>query len=162
MMVHQGLRASSSDSIGRWASGAEPDESWPAIEAHLLEDKRRPVPAFQIDLLPQPWRGWVADTARATAAPADYVAQSVLAIVAGLCAGASVRVTPTWSEALVLRQALVGGPSSGKSPALAPMRALLAAVEADDPDQSPAALRWHDESAGWLRDGCAQVLEDLG
>ena len=139
------------------------DRSWPEIDAGLLEDKRGPVPAFPIDLLPQPWRGWVAETARAAGAPADYVAQSVLATVAGLCAGASVRVTPAWSEPLVLRQALVGGPASGKSPALAPMRAMLTTIEADEPDEpAKAALQWHDESAHWLRDGGSQALEAWG
>ena len=139
------------------------DRSWPEIDAGLLEDKRGPVPAFPIDLLPQPWRGWVAETARAAGAPADYVAQSVLATVAGLCGGASVRVTPAWSEPLVLRQALVGGPASGKSPALAPMRAMLATIEADEPDEpAKVALQWHDKSAHWLRDGGVQALEAWG
>ncbi|MGZ5904495.1 MAG: DUF3987 domain-containing protein [Reyranella sp.] len=141
----------------------ESDRSWPELDAGLLEDKRGPVPAFPIDLLPQPWCGWIAETARAAGAPADYVAQSVLATVAGLCAGASVRITPAWSEPLVLRQALVGGPASGKSPALAPMRAMLATIEADGPDEpAKAALQWHDESAHWLRAGGVQALEAWG
>jgi hypothetical protein len=139
------------------------DGSWPEIDAALLEEKRGPVPALPIDLLPQPWRGWIADTARAAGAPADYVAQSVLAGVAGLCAGASVRVTPTWSEVLVLRQALVGAPASGKSPALAPMRAMLAAIVADEPDEPRvSALVWQDESADWLCDDGVQAPEAWG
>src|ERR1700730_5215696 len=36
---------------------------------------------------------------------------------------------PAWTEPLVLWQALVGRPSSGKSPALAPVRALLATLQ---------------------------------
>ena len=45
---------------------------------------------------------------------------AVLAAVSGLCgAGASVCIGPRWSEPLVLWQALVGTPSSGKSPAMA-------------------------------------------
>src|SRR5258708_12542680 len=105
------------------------DRSWPEIDAGLLEDKRGPVPAFPIDLLPQPWRGWVAETARAAGAPADYVAQSVLATVAGLCGGASVRITPAWSEPLVLPQALVPRPPSRKSPPPAPMPALPTPIQ---------------------------------
>jgi len=125
-MAHQHLIDDTSD-VGAFSAPSFPvyrnegsDRSWPEIDASLLEDKRGPVPAFPIDLLPQPWRGWVAETARAAGAPADYVAQSVLATVAGLCGGASVRVTPAWSEPLVLRQALVGGPASGKSPGARP------------------------------------------
>jgi len=112
------------------------------------------------------------------AAPADYVVQSVLAAVAGVCgAGAVVHVTASWSEPLVLRQALVGRRSSGKSPALAAIRGLLARYEAElkesDSDRAPrlvvgdagtkaladalatrpqGALPWHDEASSWFAD----------
>jgi Protein of unknown function (DUF3987) len=139
------------------------DRSWPEIDAALLEEKRGPVPAFPIELLPEPWRGWVAETARAAGAPADYVAQSVLGGVAGLCAGASVCILPAWSEPLVLRLAVVGGPASGKSSALAPMHAMLAAIVADEPDvPAVPALVWQDESADWLCDGVAEAPEAWG
>jgi hypothetical protein len=137
--------------------------SWPEIDAALLEEKRGPVPAFPIGLLPQPWRGWIVETARGAGAPADYVAQSVLGGVAGLCAGASVRIMSTWSEPLVLRLAVVGGPASGKSPALAPMHAMLAAIAADEPDvPAVPALVWQDESEDWLRDDVAKAPEGWG
>ena len=107
-----------------------PAAGWPEIDGGLLEEWRAAVPPFPLDHLPEPWRDWVSGTARATGAPADYVAQAVLAGVAGLSgAGVAVRVTGSWSEPLVLWQALVGGPSSGKSPALAPVRRLLATLE---------------------------------
>ena len=53
--------------------------------------RRAAVPPFPLDLLPQPWRDWTSDTASSTAAPADYVAQAVLAALAGLC-GAGIMV----------------------------------------------------------------------
>jgi hypothetical protein len=54
----------------------------------------------------------------------------VLAGVAAVCGAAvAVRVTPAWEEPLVLWQAVVGEPSTGKSAALAPMRRLLDVVE---------------------------------
>ena len=103
---------------------------WPAIDASLLREGRGAVPEFPLALLPQPWRDWVADTARSAGAPADYVAQAVLGAVAGVCgAGVAAQVTPSWSEPLVLWQALLGGPSSGKSPALAAVRRLLGPIE---------------------------------
>jgi len=69
-------------------------------------------------------------SAQATAAPTDYVLSSVLAGVTALCgAGVQVRVTPAWTEPLVLWQVVVGEPSTGKSAALAPMRKLLDAME---------------------------------
>ncbi|MGZ5912972.1 MAG: DUF3987 domain-containing protein [Reyranella sp.] len=74
----------------------------------------------------------MSDTASSACAPTDYVMQTVLAALAGLCgAGAAVRITPVWSEPLVLWQAVVGEPSSGKSSALASMRSLLGSIEAE-------------------------------
>jgi uncharacterized protein DUF3987 len=103
---------------------------WPEIDAALFDDGRGAAPAFPLELLPLPWRGWVADTAAGAGAPRAYVAQALLAAVAGLSgAGAVVRLAPAWTEPLVLWQALVGRPSSGKSPALAPVRALLATLQ---------------------------------
>jgi len=103
---------------------------WPEIEPSLLEDGRPLVPSFPLDVLPQPWRGWVVDTAHGAGAPDDYVAQALLSAVAGLCgAGVRAQLTPAWSEPLLLWQALVGGPSSGKTSALETIRQPLATVE---------------------------------
>ena len=120
---------------------------WPDIDASLLREGRGTVPEFPLALLPQPWRDWVADTARSAGAPADYVAQAVLGAVAGVCgAGVAAEITPSWSEPLVLWQALLGGPSSGKSPALAAVRRLLGPIEdalqeGDDKRRSRHAAR---------------------
>jgi Protein of unknown function (DUF3987) len=109
-----------------------PEADWPEIDVSILEEERGGVPPFPLDLLPQPWRDWVDDTASSACAPTDYVVQAVLAALAGLCgAGAAVRITPVWSEPLVLWQAVVGESSSGKSSALASMRRLLGSIEAE-------------------------------
>lgn len=103
---------------------------WPELDAGLLAEGRDIVPEFPVALLPSPWREWVADTARSAGAAVDYVALGVLGAVAGLSgAGVTVRITPSWSEPLVLWLALIGGPSSGKSPALAAVRRLLRPIE---------------------------------
>lgn len=107
-----------------------PRPEWRDPDPSILDDKRAPVPAVPLEHVPQPWRDWIADTERATGAPADYVLASVLAAVAGVCgAGVRITVTPAWSEPLILWQSVVGGPSTGKTAALAPMRRLLDAVE---------------------------------
>lgn len=106
------------------------EQNWRAPDLSVLDNRRGPVPAVPLAMMPQSWRDWIADTERATGAPADYVLQSVLAGVAAVCgAGVRVRVTPAWDEPLVLWQAVVGEPSTGKSAALAPMRRLLDLVE---------------------------------
>src|SRR5262245_7542524 len=56
---------------------------WSEIDGDLLDDRRVCVPAFPLELLPPPWRDWTSDAARAADAPVDYVAQAVLAAVAG-------------------------------------------------------------------------------
>ena len=91
---------------------------------------RDAVPAFPLPLLPQPWRDWASDAARSSAAPVDYVVQSMLAAVAGL-GGRRVLVIPTpgWQEPLRLWLAAVGSSSTGKSPALASVRRLLFSLE---------------------------------
>ncbi|GEP53957.1 DUF3987 domain-containing protein [Reyranella soli] len=107
---------------------SKPD--WRDPDLSVLDSRRSPVPSAPLALLPQPWRDWIAETEKATGAPADYVVQSVLAGVAAVCgAGVRVRVTPAWDEPLILWQAVVGEPSTGKSAALAPMRRLLDLVE---------------------------------
>lgn len=104
--------------------------AWPDIDGALLDDNALAVPAFPLDTLPVAWRTWIDDTARSVNVPADYVAQAVLAAVAGVCgAGLWVRVSSVWSDPLWLWLAVVGAPSSGKSPALAPVRRLLNALD---------------------------------
>jgi hypothetical protein len=128
------------------------ENNWRDPDVSIVDDRRAPAPPLPLALIPEPWRDWIADTEKATGAPADYVLQSVLAGVAAVCgAGVAVRVTPAWSEPLVLWLAAVGEPSTGKSAALAPMRRLLEVVEqerrlGDDAarivatDADPAAL----------------------
>jgi hypothetical protein len=109
------------------------DESlvgWPEIDSTLLEDGRGPVPAFPLNVLSSGWARWVDDTAQSGGAPIDYVVQGLLAAVAALCgAGVVAQVSTAWTEPLVFWQALVGSPSSGKSPALAAVRRLLGEIE---------------------------------
>jgi hypothetical protein len=133
--------------------------AWSEVDPALLDDGRGIAPAFPLDLLPLPWRGWVGDTASSAGAPPDYVVQALLAGVCGQCgAGAVVRVAPSWSEPLLLWQALVGRPSSGMSPALASMRALLASLQDElnggDATGKPRLLV-DDDSTEALAEACA-------
>ena len=100
------------------------------IDGDLLDERRASVPAFPLDLLPQPWRDWAREAARSADAPVDYVAQALLATVAGVSGtDVWVVVTPTWIEQLQLWLAVVGAPSTGKSPALAIVRRMLFGLE---------------------------------
>jgi hypothetical protein len=149
-------------------------DAWPETDPSLLEEGRPALPAFPLQALPPFWRGWVSETAQGAGAPVDYIVQALLASVAGVCgAGVLVQVTETWHEPMILWQALVGGPSHGKTPALEALRRPLAAVEKTAGregrgpvviDQATAlpsllaaatkrpagALLWRDEPAAWL------------
>lgn len=106
--------------------------AWPAVDRDLLDERRAAVPAYPLDLLPRPWPAWVSMAARSADAPADYVAQAVLATAAGL-SGTRVRIciSQGWVEPLQLWLAVVGASSTGKSPALAQVGRLVTALERD-------------------------------
>jgi uncharacterized protein DUF3987 len=112
-------------------TASDAPRGWREIDPSLLEEDIRPVlPAAPLELLPKGWRDWISEAASNASTAPDYVLQALLAAIAGL-AGSGVRasVKASWSEPLVLWQALVGAASTGKSPALNAVRRPLAAVE---------------------------------
>ena len=154
-------------------AAAPPPPPWPAVDPGLLEEGRPKLPAFPLNVFPGQWREWVKDAAQWAGSSEDYVAQALLASVAGLCGqGVSARITEAWSEPLILWQALVGGPSSGKTPALEWLRrplgtvervlareggapvvvcdAALPALEKAVAKRPQGVLLWRDEPTAWL------------
>jgi hypothetical protein len=150
-----------------------PPPPWPAVDPGLLEEGRPRLPAFPLRVLPRQWQEWVSDAAQWAGSSEDYIAQALLAAVAGLCGqGVSARITEAWSEPVILWQALVGGPSSGKTPALEWLRrplgtvervlareggapvvvsdAALPALEKAVAKRRQGVLLWRDEPTAWL------------
>lgn len=168
------VTARSSDTEDASSSG------WSAIEGDLLDDRRVCVPTFPLDLLPSPWRDWVGDAARSADAPVDYVAQAVLAAVAGVGGSRVVlSIAPGWLEPLQLRLAVVGAASTGKTPAFLSVRRLLVTLErepgddGDEPkrrivlrearfEQMAATLARNPRGMLLWRDGAAGCLAPLG
>ena len=107
----------------------QPATDWPPLDPNLLGEARPTPPSFPLHLLPGRWRTWV-DASSRLFGSADYLAHCLLGGVAGV-GGAGIRIAAAshWHEPLLLWQALVGGPSSGKSAAFARVRALLDAIE---------------------------------
>ncbi len=174
------VTARSSDKEDAAGPHVSPSSAWPEVEGGLLDDRRVGVPAFPLELLPSPWRDWVSDAARSADAPVDYVAQAVLAAVAGV-GGSRVllSVAPGWLEPLLLRLAVVGAASTGKTPALLSVRRLLATLErescdgGDEPkrqillrearfEQMAATLARNPRGMLLWRDGAAGCLAPLG
>src|ERR1019366_1153381 len=83
-----------------------------------------PAAPFPLDVLPIPARDLAEAAARSIACPVDFPAVALLAAASGII-GRSVilRIKPGYFVSTSLYAALVGSPSSGKSPAL---RAALA------------------------------------
>ena len=89
--------------------------AWPEIEPRLLHGNRPPPPRFPVERLPEAWRPWIEAHAQGLTG-ADYLAQGLLGAAAAVCGARVVAdVTAQWREPLVLWQALVGEPSTGKS-----------------------------------------------
>lgn len=115
-----------------------PEDDWPPIDTAVLQARMDAVHAFPLDLLAPEWSDWIADSARSVGAPIDYVAQAVLGAAAGLCGTrVRVRVSSVWEEPVALWLALVGSPSSGKTPALASVRRLLGGLDEADGGRKP-------------------------
>lgn len=138
------------------AAAATP-AAWPAIDGDLLDERRAAVPAFPLELLPQPWPAWVSAAARSADAPADYVAQAVLATAAGVSGRRVwICVSEGWVERLQLWLAVVGASSTGKSPALAQVGRLVTALECDGvgPHEAPRRIALADPTV----DGVLEAL----
>lgn len=116
-------------------------DMWPEPDIRLVDDDRPPAPALDDDALPVGWDTWITTEAAARGCPRDYV-------VAGLITTASAWVgnarhtsaTATWSEPPHLWLALIGPPSSGKTPALRPIVEACRAVERDAEPAWQAAM----------------------
>ena len=133
---------------------------WPEIEPRLLHGNRPPPPRFPVERLPEAWRPWIEVQAQGLTG-ADYLAQGLLGAAAAVCGARVVAdVTAQWREPLVLWQALVGEPSTGKTPALLLARGL---VESIDPElaQITPALDMLARRANFRESGVTLWCDDL-
>lgn len=105
--------------------------TWDNPDRSPLGEGRRLAPRFKVEWLGPQLAQWAEGQARATCAPVDYVCAAMLALIGGLLgnrrrplAGAG------WEEPPTLFVAMVGDPSSGKSPASSAVMSLVNAEEA--------------------------------
>lgn len=128
---------------------AEVVSFWPSPDMSLLNGGRRqPVP-MPSALFGSAW-SVLTDIAAGTSTPVDYPAVGFLASCASLIGGKrKVRPyrTANWSEPCILWVAVVGDPSSRKSPALDAVTAPLFAIERDGAEAHKDSLRaWQEHS----------------
>jgi len=107
------------------------EEPWPEPDMSVLNPRRKP-PEFPIELFGPFWSKWILAKGEGCSAPVDYVGMSLLSLLSGLI-GCSRFVSPwgEWSEPPILWIALVGSPSSGKSPALESVLGIARKIEQD-------------------------------
>lgn len=104
---------------------------WADPDLSILNEGRRPPPRLPLEAFPL-WGDWIAQCAKHSSAPADFVALGTLTVLSGLLAnGKWVSPWDGWAEPAVLWGACVGNPSSGKTPALRPILGILDGIEAD-------------------------------
>ena len=110
--------------------------------SHLLRDRAAPAPSFPADLFGPFWSAWLADRAKGAHAPADYVTAALLASTSALLANVRrAQAHEEWREATILWCAIVGEPSSNKSPGMRPPLNLLRGIEEGLNEDYPARLR---------------------
>jgi hypothetical protein len=126
------------------AAGTEVDAGWPAPDLTLLGGPRDDPPPFPAEVLPPFWRDWCQQTARGAGVPVDYVGLALLTVAAGLLGGARyISPVPAWVEPCVLWTALVGAPSSGKTPGMATALRLVRNLNDDLAAENEAQRRRH-------------------
>ena len=107
--------------------------SWSEPDFDLIQPMISQPPDLPLSVLGE-WSEWINERAKAASAPADFVALALLTFSAGIV-GNSVKVlpqpkdAPDWEEPVALWTALIGLPSSGKTPALKPFTKAIRGIE---------------------------------
>ena len=146
------------------ATGQAAPSPWPEPDMCLVEDDRAHVPMLDDDALPAGWANWIADEAEARGCPRDYVA-------GGLIVGASewlgnsrhIAPTATWIEPPHLWLALIGAPSTGKTPAQRSIVETTRAIEREAEPAWQAACAQHSalvEGARAIEEGWRKSVRD--
>lgn len=111
--------------------GRRADEPWPDPDLSLIAAEPIPPPPVPANVLPPRWAAWTMDAAEGAGAPHAFTVCATLSATGALI-GNSRWASPwdPWREPPAINVALVGRPSSGKSPAQDQVVALLTRIEA--------------------------------
>jgi hypothetical protein len=104
---------------------------WGKPDMSVMKANLAPAVPFPVDVLGQLWP-LVSELAEGAGAPVEYVATSMLAVAASLIGGKRwVQAWDGYEQPCILWAAVVGDPSSNKSPAIDVATLPLRAMEAD-------------------------------
>ena len=119
-------------------------KAWPEPDLSILGDNLPNAPKPNLGCLTNEWRQWVQDAAASKSCPVDFVLGGLLVSAAALLSGKrSASPWEGWSEPAILWAAMVGNPSSGKSPALDTVLSPLREIEAEWSSDFEQVLRQH-------------------
>jgi len=158
--------------FSRRLNEAETVNIWTLPDMSVLSAGRRPPPELPSDIFGSSWP-LICDLAEGAGAPVDYVAIGFLTVAASLIGGkrkARPYATANWQEPCILWSAVVGDPSSNKSPAMDAAASPLRQMEADHAiSHGSDLLRWETESerakverAAWQENVKTAVKDNLG
>lgn len=138
---HSGATAAEVLALAKLAANAEPDA--PAA----LPSPLPTVPAFDAAWLPASVREWCVDTADGLQVPLDFTAVPAMVALAGAIGrriGVAMKQHDRWQELPVLWGCVIGRPSSGKSPALAPARRMLERLAGEERKAYDVSMHEHE------------------
>ena len=123
-------------------------KKWPNPDLSTLNGGAYPAPPFPKHLLSDDLVSLILSLAAAKGTPPDYVFTSILSVAASLIGNArTVNAFDGWREPIALWVCLVGGPSSGKTPALDPAIGILKKLEeAQLPGHQERFKEWQEQS----------------
>jgi hypothetical protein len=122
--------------------------AWPDPDLRLVTNDRPPAPPLNNDALPAGWESWISEESAARACPRDYVAAGLIGAASGWIGNARrVAATADWTEPAHVWLALIGAPSTGKTPALKPVIEASRALERDAEPAWLEAMAKHDRDA---------------
>ena len=122
---------------------------WPDPEP-LSSPELPPVASMTPEMLPEPFREWLADIARRMQCPLDFVAVGAIVTassVIGAGCGIRPKVRDDWEVIPNLWGGPVARPSMMKTPSLAEVIKILSRMEAEEADQFEEAERFHEAAA---------------
>jgi hypothetical protein len=121
----------------------------------LVHEDCAAAPSLDDDTLPAGWESWITTEAAARACPRDYVAAGLIGTASAWIGNARrIEASASWIEPAHLWFAVIGAPSTGKTPALRPM------IDASRKLERDAEPAWRDALGGYERDAEAARAVD--
>ena len=138
---------------------SSPAPSWPEPDPDVVGDPIRP-PTFPLPLMGR-WSDWIETAAKAKSCPPDFVATALCVVAASLIGARRAQPWAGWQEPPILWAALVGPPSSGKSPAADCILNAVRELENERAEQFGVALLDHETKVEAAKQRAERWKEDV-